>query len=184
MIGDQPKAPVKIMSHRTSLLFTIAASFLVSGCFFSDTPKFLPETAVAIFGEGGRYQGYERLDGDNYKKDEVMFVKRRADRGYDLIDEKGAVQPITFHAIAGGYHVGQARSEKDQPAYSYVVVRVSGDETYIFIPQCDTQDKSLLLRYAVTLTRQFECSIDRVSNPAEFFESIKLGDPTSKLVRE
>ena len=184
MIGDQSCAHVDLMSYRTSLVLTIAASLLLTGCFFSDTPKFLPETAVAAFGEGGRYQGYERLDGDQYKKDEAVIVKHRADRGYDLIDEKGVAQVVTFHAIAGGYHVGQAKSEKDTPAYSYFVIRVTGDEAYIYIPRCDTQDKSLLLRHSVTLTRQFECSLDRVFNPTEFFESVKLGDPTSKLVRE
>jgi hypothetical protein len=183
MIGDQPNAQVKIMSHRISLLLAAAASFLLSGCFFSETPKFVPETGVAIFGEGGRYQGYERLDGDQYKKDEAFVVKRRTDSGYDLIDEKGETQRITFHAIAGGYHVGQVRSDKEL-AYAYVVVRVSGNESYVYIPRCDTQDKALLLRHTVTLNRQFECTIDKVFTPVEFFEALKLDQPTSKLVRE
>ena len=184
MIGVQPKANVKIMAQRTSLLAAIAASFLLSGCFFSDTPKFMPDTAVDIFGEGGRYQAYERLDGDQYKKDEVFVLKRNADRGYEMIDEKGSSQFISFHAIAGGYHVGQAKSESKKPAYSYVVVRVNGSEAQIFLPACDAQDKPLLLRYGVTLTREYECSIDRVFNPAEFFGAVKLGNPTSKIVRE
>ena len=183
MIGDQPNAQVKIMSHRISLLLAVAASFLLSGCFFSETPKFETESGVAALGEGGRYQTYERLSDGQYKKDEVIVVKQRIDGGYDWIDEKDEAQRISFHAIAGGYHVLQAH-EKKSPAYGYAIVRVSGNEVHIFVPQCDAQDKAMLLRLRVTLNREFECMIDRVANPAEFFASLILGEPTSKLVRE
>jgi len=172
------------MSHRTSLPVALAASLLLSGCFFSETPKFGLDSAVDILGDGGRYQAYERLEDGSYKKDEPMTVKRRADRAYDFVDDKGETQLISFHAIAGGYHVGQAKNEKNQPPYTYVIIRMNGAEALLFVPQCDRQDKSLLLRYGVTLTRQLECTIDRVLSPAEFFAEVKVGEPASKLVRE
>ena len=183
MIGDQPNAQVKIMSHRIALLLALAASFLLSGCFFSEIPKFAPEDGVAALGEGGRYQTYERLSDGQYKKDEVIVVKRRTDGGYDWIDEKNEAQRISFHAIANGYHVVQAH-EKKNPAYAYAVVRISGNEVQVFVPACDAQDKSMLLRLRVTLNREYECMIDRVIDPEEFFASVKLGESTSKLVRE
>jgi hypothetical protein len=182
MIKAQSIARVAPMTHRAAVLIALAASLLLAGCFFSETPKFLPGTAVAVFGEGGRYQAYERLEDGSYKTDEVVVIKRRADRSYDFVDEKGDTNLISFHAIAGGYHVGQARSEKNKPAYAYLMIRMSGNEAQLYIPQCDRQEKSLLLRYAVTLTREFECLIDRVVSPEEFFASVKLGEPTSKLV--
>ena len=42
----------------------------------------------------------------------------------------------------------------------------------------------MLLRLRVTLNREYECMIDRVIDPEEFFASVKLGESTSKLVRE
>ncbi len=170
------------MSPRISVFAALAASFLLSGCFFSETPKFPAENAVAAFGDGGRFQGYDRTEGDRYKKaDEAIFiVKRRGDGGYDFVDEKGEVQPISFHPITGGNFVGQV-SEKSR--YSYVVVRVAGNEAFIYVPDCEKQDKAQLEKLGVAIG-QFECKIDRVADPAAFFASLTLGEPTSKFVRE
>jgi hypothetical protein len=163
----------------------LAACLLLSGCFTSETPKFPIESAVAVamLGDGGRFQTYERLDGDSYKKDEVMVVKRRTDGGYDFVNEKGEVQPISFHPLAGGNLVGQAH-EPGKPRYGYVIFRIAGSEAFVYLPDCEKQDKAQLEKLGVVFVGQYECNIDRVSDPAAFFASVRLGEPTSKMVRE
>ena len=71
------------MFPRMSVVAALAASFVLSGCFFSETPKFPAETAVAAFGDGGRFQGYDRTEDDRYKKadEAIIIVKRRGDGG-------------------------------------------------------------------------------------------------------
>jgi hypothetical protein len=172
------------MSPRISIFAALAASFLLSGCIFSETPKFPAESAVAAFGDGGRFQGYDRAEDGHYKKaDEAIFiVKRRGDGGYDFVDIKDKVQPISFYPIAGGNFVGQA-PENGRSRYAYVVFRIAGNEAFIYVPDCDKQDKAKLDKLGVAIG-QFECSIDRVADPAAFFASLTLGEPTSKLVRE
>jgi hypothetical protein len=173
------------MSPRKSVFAALAASLLLSGCFTSETPKFPIESAVAVapLGDGGRFQTYERLDGDRYKKDEVMVVKRRPDGGYDFVNEKGEVQPISFHPLAGGNLVGQA-PESEKSKYGYVIFRVAGNEAFVYVPACDDQDKAQLEKLGVVFVGQYECTIDRVADPAAFFASLKLGEPTSKMVRD
>jgi hypothetical protein len=172
------------MSPRISVFAALAASFLLSGCWFSETPKFPAESAVAAFGDGGRFQGYDRTENNGYKKADgvIIMMKRRGDGGYDVVDEKDEVQLISFHPIAGGNFVGQA-SKKGKSRYDYVVVRVAGDEAFIYAPDCDKQDKAQLEKLGVAIG-QFECRIDRVADPAAFFASLTLGEPTLKLVRE
>jgi hypothetical protein len=172
------------MSPRKSVFAALAASFLLSGCIFSETPKFPAESAVAAFGDGGRFQGYERTEDGRYKKSDeaIMIVKRRGDGGYDFVDQKDKVQPISFHPIVGGYFVGQA-PENGKSRYAYVVFRIAGNEALIYVPDCDKQDKAQLEKLGVAIG-QFECSIDRVADPTAFFASLALGEPTSKLVRE
>jgi len=172
------------MSPRISVFAALAASFLLSGCFSSERPKFPAESAVAAFGDGGRFQGYERTEDGRYKKTDeaIMILKRRGDGGYDFVDEKNKVQPVSFHPIAGGNFVGQAY-ESGKSGYDYVVVRVAGNEAFIYFPDCNKQDQAQLEKLGVVIG-QFECRIDRVADPAAFFVSLTLGEPTSKLVRE
>jgi hypothetical protein len=172
------------MSPRMSVFAALAASFLLSGCFFSETPKFPTQNAVAVFGDGGRFQGYDRMEGDRYKKadEAIITVKRRGDGGYDFVDTKDKVQSITFYPIAGGNFVGQAL-ENGKSRYAYVVFHIAGNEAFVYVPDCDKQDKAQLDKLGVAIG-QFECSIDRVADPAAFFASLTLGEPTSKLVRE
>jgi hypothetical protein len=167
-----------------SAFAALAASFLLSGCIFSETPKFPAENAVAAFGDGGRFQGYDRTESDRYKKaDEALFmVKRRADGSYDFVNEKNEVQPISFYPIAGGNFVGQAL-ENGKSRYAYLIFRIAGNEAFIYVPDCDKPDKAQLEKLGVVIG-QFECRIDRVADPAAFFASLTLGEPTSKLVRE
>jgi hypothetical protein len=172
------------MSPRISVFAALAASLFLSGCFFSETPKFPAGNAVAAFGDGGRFQGYDRAEGDRYKKDDeaIFIVKRRGDGGYDFVDEKNEVQPISFYPIAGGNLVGQALA-KGKSRYDYVVFRIAGNEAFVYVPDCDKQDKAQLEKLGVAIGK-FECGIDRVADPTAFFASLTLGEPTSKLVRE
>jgi major membrane immunogen (membrane-anchored lipoprotein) len=172
------------MSHRFSLLVVMAAGCLLSGCFSSETPKFPLASAAAPFGDGGRYQAYERTDGDNFKKDEIITVKRRSDGGYDFINQKGEVQPISLHRVADNNFVGQAVPEKDKSRYAYVIFRFAGNEALIFLPDCEKQDQTRMGQLGVVFIGRYECSIDRVADPTAFFASLTLGEPTSKMVRE
>jgi hypothetical protein len=174
----------KVMFPRLSVFAALAASFLLSGCFFSETPKFPVASAAAAFGDGGRFQGYDRTDDGGYKKadEAIITVKRRGDGGYDFVNEKDEVQPISFHPIAGGNFVGQA-IEDGKSRYAYVIFRIAGNEAFIYVPDCDRQDKAQLEKLGVTIGK-FECGIDRVADPAAFFASLTLGEPASKLVRE
>src|SRR5215475_3482603 len=172
------------MSPRISVFAALAVSFLLSGCIFSETPKFPADSAVAAFGDGGRFQGYDRTDDGHFKKaDEAIFtVKRRGDGGYDFIDQKNEVQPISSHPIAGGNFVAQV-PESRVPRYAYVIFRFAGNEAFVYAPSCDKQDQAQLEKLGVAIG-QFECWIDRVADPAAFFASLMLGEPVSKLVRE
>jgi hypothetical protein len=176
------------MSSRSSALAAsfaaVAACLLLSGCFSSETPKFPLASAAAPFGDGGRYQGYERTDGDNFKKDEIITVKRRTDGGYDFVNQKGEVQPISFHRVAGENFVGQASPETGKTRYAYVIFRVAGNEAFVYLPDCEKQDKAQMEKLGVVFVGRYECAIDRVADPAAFFASLTLGEPTSKLVRE
>jgi len=167
-----------------SVFAALAASVLLSGCFVSETPKFPAANAVAAFGDGGRFQGYDRTESDGYKKadEAIIMVKRRGDGGYDFVDEKDKVTPISFHLIAGGNFVGQALNNA-KSGYGYLVFRIAGNEAFIYAPDCDKQDKAQLEKLGVAIG-QFECRIDRVADPAAFFASLTLGEPSSKLVRE
>jgi len=183
MIACQPKPRVTIMSHRKSLLLALAASFLVAGCFYSESPKFPIQTAVPALGEGGRFQTYQRVEGENFRKDDVIVLRRRPDGAYALIEDKGETSATSFHPIAGGFHVGQAR-EKDKSRFEYVVVRVTGNEVFLFHPQCDEQDKVQMERLGVVFAGEYSCAIDSVANSNEFFAFLKLGESKTKLVRE
>jgi hypothetical protein len=170
------------MSPRPSVFAALAASILLSGCFFSAAPKFPTESAVAALGDGGRFQSYQREDDDSYKKSEVVIMKRRPDGRYDLVDEKGMVDQVSFHPIAGGSFVAQA-TENGKARYEYWIVRITGNETYFYLPECDKQDKAQLDKLGVVIG-EFECTIDRLADPAAFFASLKLTKPFIKIVRE
>jgi hypothetical protein len=170
-----------------SPLFFAVLSLLLAGCFESEQPKFPLASAVAPFGEGGRYVVYEHVENDQYRRQEVFVLKRRPDRAYDFVNEKGEAVKISLHAMGGDLFAGQASNEqekdKDKPAYAYVVFRITGSEALLHIPQCDEQDKTMLATLQVEIGR-FECMIDRVADPSGLFKRLELGKPISKLVRE
>ena len=178
---------MKPLKHCARLLVIAAAGALLAGCFESEQPKFPLESATAPFGDGGRYVVYEREENDQFKRQEVFVIKRRPDRAYDFVNEKGEAIRISLHALGGDLFAGQANNEqekdKDKPAYAYVVFRVTGSEALLHIPQCDEQDKAMLATFQVEIGR-FECMIDRVADPRALFKRLDLGKPISKLVRE
>jgi hypothetical protein len=178
---------MKPLDHYTRLVVMAAAGVVLAGCFESEQPKFPLASATAPFGDGGRYVVYEREENDQFKRQEVFVIKRRPDRAYDFVNEKGEAIRISLHAIGGDLFAGQANNEqekdKDKPAYAYVVFRVTGSEALLHVPQCDEQDKAMLATFQVEIGR-FECMIDRVADPAALFKQLALGKPISKLVRE
>ena len=90
---------------RIMKVLTLGLGLFLAGCFISDQPMFAPATAVQPL-EAGRYGLFEQY-GDQTKPSEYMEVKLRADGVYDFINEKGAVNPVSLHTIAGGLHVAQ-----------------------------------------------------------------------------
>jgi hypothetical protein len=52
------------------------------------------------------------------------------------------------------------------------------------VPQCDKQDPAVLSANGVVQRDKFECSIDKVTDPAKLFAALTAGEPTSKLVPE
>ena len=112
-----------------SRLFVLALATLLSGCFGSDKPMFAPESAVRPL-EPGRYGLFEQY-GDQSKPSEYMEIRLR-DNVYDFVNEKGAVNPVTFHPIAGGLHVAQVggmpQADTDKKGYGYALFQIDGRE--------------------------------------------------------
>jgi hypothetical protein len=123
---------------------------------------------------------------DRYERQEVFDIKRRADRAYDLTNEKGQTIAVTFHAVAEDRFAGQTKMEKDpnDKTYGYLMLRVTGKEALLYLPQCDEQDQAALAAFKVEMLNKLECSIDRVVDPVDLFKALRLGHPVSKLVRE
>jgi hypothetical protein len=161
-----------------------AASVLLGGCFLSEEAKFPPASAVAAFGEGGRYDVFEHVEGDTYKRQETFVVKRRPDGAYDFTNEKGESSAMPFFQVAGDRFVVQSPATPgSKGGFAYVVFRIAGNEAFLYIPQCEAQDKDKLAAARVEL-RGLECFIDMATDPAALFATVKLGDPVSKMVRQ
>jgi hypothetical protein len=172
------------MRRITSVLALVFAA-LLSGCFASDKPMFAPETAVRAL-EPGRYGLFEQYS-DQTKPSEYMEVRERGTT-YDFINEKGAVNPVTFHPIAGGLFVAQVggmpRQGTDKKGYGYALFKIDGREALVYVVECDKQDKTMLAAARVEIRGQYECFIDNVADPAAFFAGLERSDPPSRMVRE
>jgi len=172
------------MRHIPALL-ALAIGGLLAGCFASDKPMFAPESGVRAL-EGGRYALFEQY-GDQSKPSEYMEIRQRGSV-YDFINEKGAVNPVSFHPIAGGMHVAQVggmpRPGTDQKGYGYALFGINGREALVYVVECDKQDKAMLAAARVEVRGQYECFIDNVADPAAFFAGLKRSDPPSRMVRE
>jgi hypothetical protein len=164
------------------LAIVLALTALLGGCFASKGWKFSPSSAVPVLGDGGRYATFERDEGKE-KPSDPLVVRRRADGGYDFIDEKGTTTPVTFHAIPGGLHVAQVKLDGEQ-GYGYVLTRVTDRELVVIPAECDKQEKARMQALGVEEHSRFECRIDKISDPAAFFAALKTGEPVSRMVRE
>jgi hypothetical protein len=65
-----------------------ALSVLLSACFTSINPKFPTSSAVAAFGDGGRYVMFEHVGKGKFRKQRVMTVKQMPDGSYEFVGEK------------------------------------------------------------------------------------------------
>jgi len=171
--------------QRLAAGLVLALATLLSGCFGSDRPMFAPESGVNAL-EPGRYALFEQY-GDQSKPSEHMEIRERGSV-YDFVNEKGAVNPVSFHPIAGGMHVAQVgglkQSGTDKTGYGYALVRISGREALVYVVECDKQDKAMLEAARVEIRSQYECFIDDVADPDAFFAALKRSDPPSRMVRD
>ena len=167
------------------VFFALVVTALLSGCFASDKPMFLAETAVRAL-EPGRYGLFEQY-GDQTKPSEYMEVRQRGNV-YDFVNEKGAVNPVSFHPIAGGLHVAQVgdlpQQGSDRKGYGYALFEIGGREARVYVVECDKQDKEKLIAAGVEWRGQYECFIDRVADPAAFFAGLRRSEPPSRMVRQ
>ena len=167
------------------LLAVAALGVLLSACFTSEAPRFPFSSAVAAFGNGGRYRVYEHASGKYYHQGPLV-VKRLTDGSYEFGTDKDPLQ-ISFHDIGNGVIVGQARNmspdDKRQP-YGYSILTQKGLELFLHAPQCDKQDPTMLAAYRVVLLAENECSVDGVKESAKLFAAISAGEPTFKFVPE
>ena len=95
-----------------------------------------------------------------------------------------APQEPNSHALGGDLFIAQAKAEKDQPGFGYAVMRMTGSEALVYVPQCDAQDKAVLAAAGVEVNAQLECILDKVGDAPTLFKRLDLGEPVSKLVRE
>ena len=169
------------MQHLTAGL-ALALAILLAGCFGSDRPMFPPESGVRAL-EPGRYAVFEQY-GDQSTPSEYMDVRQRGST-YDFVNEKGAVNPVSFHPIAAGLHVAQVGAlGRDKKSYGYALFKISGREALVYVVECDKQDKAMLAAARVEIRGQYECFIDNVADPAGFFAGLKRSDPPSRMLRE
>lgn len=183
------------MARRSApLAAVVALSLMLGGCLVSRQPLFAEASAVAPLGDGGRYVAYERF-GNRYKRDEMMQL-RRTGADYDYINEKGAITPVTLHPLGKGLFAIQAKA--DDGGYTYARLRLSGATGFIEIADCDKQDPKKLAALGIATkvndiakaitgrddAQTHDCVLDGVRDIRKVFSTLKIGPPTSKVVRE
>jgi hypothetical protein len=171
---------------RITKVLALGLGLLLAGCFISDQPTFAPATAVQPL-KAGRYGLFEQY-GDQTKPSEYMEVKLRPDGVYDFINEKGAVNPVTLHPIAGGLHVAQVglvpQGGTDRKGYGYAILQINGPDVRVYVVECAKQDKPKLIAAGVAFRGDYECAIDGLADPAAFFGGLQRTEPASRMVRE
>jgi hypothetical protein len=181
--GDDSKMRKPVSRKPMTLLAVAALSILLSACLSSEQPKFPASSAVATFGTGGRYVVFEHVGGGKFQKQRMVTVKPMLDGSYEFVGGK-TVLPISFHDVGNGVIVGQAKPDEKKQGYGYLILTRNGKEMLLHLPQCDKQDAAVLSAHGVVHRDKFECSIDKVSDPAKLFAAIVPGDPTTKMVPE
>jgi hypothetical protein len=179
------------MRKSMPLLVAAAMSVLLSGCFTSQTPKFPMSSAVPALGDGGRYALFNHVGKGKFKKDRSITVKRLPDGSYEFIPDraeksgKSRTPQLSFHDIGNGVIIAQAKSHEDNShPYSYLFLIQKGKELLLDLPQCDKQDTAVLEANGVVFRDKWECSIEKVADPAKLFAALTPGEPDIKLVPE
>jgi len=162
------------------LAIVAALSLALAGCFTSKQPLFDEAQAVTALGDGGRFATYSR-NGKRFERDKEPFEVRLKGKVYDFIDEKGVAMPVSFHPLGRGRFVAQAHLESGD--YGYAVVRIKAGETLVYALDCAKQNATRLKSLGVEI-RDSECVLDKVTHTQALFTVVRLGQPTSKLVRE
>jgi hypothetical protein len=173
------------------LLLIAALSVLLSACFTSESPKFPVSSAVPALGSGGRYVAFNHVGKRKFQKDQVLTVKPMPDGSYQFIPDKpgkpGPSRPlqISFHDIGNGVIIAQAKGpENNTHPYSYLFVTRQGNEVFFDLPQCDKQDQAVLSAHGVVQRDKWECSIEKVAEPAKLFSALTPGEPDIKMAPE
>jgi hypothetical protein len=189
--ANGPKGVARRAASWAGILVLAAA---LGGCFTSRQPLFAEATAVAAFGDGGRYLAYQRI-GHRYRRDEAVQL-RRHDNSYDYVSEKGDVTPVTLHPLAKDLFVIQAKS--DDGSYLYARLRLRGATGFVEAADCDKQDMKTLAALGIAAqeselakaltgrahARTHDCVLDGVHDAGKAFAAIRFGPPTGKLVKE
>lgn len=171
----------------------VALSAALGGCMTSHRPLFPEGSAVAALGEGGRYVAYQKV-GAHYRRDETVELRRR-ERGYDYVNEKGAITPLTLHPLGGGLFAVQARDGGGD--YVYARLRLTGVAGFVAVADCGRQDKRALAALGVVAQASAlpgrsagrgppprDCDLDGVRDARKVFSTLDFGAPTGKLVRQ
>ena len=149
----------------------------LAGCLSSRKPLFDETQAVAVLGDGGRYQTFERTDSGSYKREERMTV-RRTGKAYEFIDARGVSTAVSFHPISDGRFAGQILSGGGD--YAYVMMRREGRIAYMYAADCERQNREKLAALGVAF-RDRQCLLDKVTDPQALFAALTFGPPTSRM---
>jgi hypothetical protein len=174
-----------------ALVAIVVFSVALGGCLTSHRPLFSDASAVAALGEGGRYIAYRR-DGASYRRDESVELRRRG-QGYDYVNEKGAVTPLTLHPLGGALFAVQAKT--DGGDYVYARLRLRGGVGFVSAADCGGWDKRKLAALGVVAqpdafagvpgssggALKRDCALDGVRDARKLFSTLDFGAPTGKL---
>src|SRR5262245_12773790 len=107
--------------RKATPLLVAALSVLLSGCFTSEQPIFPASSAVAMFGDGGRYVVSEHVGKGAFKRQGPLTIKKLPDGTYEFVRAKSTL-PISFHEAGNGVTVAQAKPNDNRNAYGYLIV--------------------------------------------------------------
>jgi hypothetical protein len=165
---------------RGALVFL--ALCLLSACMTSQRPLFDPAGGVAALGEGGTYGSFERREDGSFNRDATLKVTRQGTT-YAFInsDQDAKSTPVTFHPLRERLFVAQASAPKG--GYAYLIFRFEGADIFIHLPDCEKQDKTRIVALGARMER-LECKLDGVSDAKAFFDTLDIGQPHAKMVRQ
>ncbi len=190
-IARAPAAGGANLRRAAALAAIVALSVALGGCLTSHRPLFSETSAVAALGDGGRYLAYRRV-GASYRRDETVELRRR-DHGYDYVNEKGAVTPLTLHPLGGALFAVQAKT--DGGDYVYARLRLRGGVGFVAIADCGGRDMRKLAALGVVAQANAfagllgsgggpatrDCALDGVRDARKLFSTLDFGAPTGKL---